>query len=124
MRFNRKVLLIDELCVAGSNILGGYLNRGNLNVNHCINILGIILTEQNWKVLQEVVINPPKFCKSNQCIYHSKKFQVQLRNEKYLEKGYNYGIKRKLSKKKSDDDNGGISPTKYSTISGLSLIHI
>jgi hypothetical protein len=33
-------------------------------------------------------------------IHHSKKFQVQLRNEKYLVKVYNYGIKRKSSKKK------------------------
>ena len=34
---------------------------------------------------------------------HSKTFQVQLRNEKYLEKHYNYGIKRKTSKKSDDE---------------------
>ena len=36
-------------------------------------------------------------------LYHSKKFQVHLRNEKYLEKHYNYGIKRKTSKKSDDE---------------------
>ena len=32
---------------------------------------------------------------------------VFLRFSNYLEKVYNYGIKRKLRKKRSDDDDGG-----------------
>ena len=37
---------------------------------------------------------------------HSKKFQVQLRNEKYPEKHYDYG-KTKIFYKESDDDEMG-----------------
>ena len=43
---------------------------------------------------------------ANLFIVHSKKFQVQLRNEKYPVNIYNYGIKRKLRKKKWRRDHG------------------